>query len=659
MSDTGATYSQLTTTSNATAAAEIANALQFAASKSVRTSTVILASFNALAAFATAMGIIIGCRAYKKRMQRRMSGPPSGLFYIHTVEVFPLVLSLGITIQSTIFAAAQSVGLQALLSRGCTITAIFVLPALFLVPFTHLVFGVETAVRGVRSQFAPRGRWNVAKCLATVGILFLAALIVAAVDRTEDFCFASLFWFVRKYAVGCFGVFLGITVLQLIVIVTIFLQLHRGHMVDPLERVSASRMIYYLCLGFLSNAFIIPFFFSLTFLNQKKVILDTLNLSMAASVVANVNGIMVTGLHLFLRSQNKSTTGQKWGEYDQKSVYDRQDPRDSHRGSDHSLQPVNGRNETRGRADSATTLLHGAGLEDGRSLASPQGYGSAARNSMSPGLSISAGPQYPEPTKAPSEVSPSQIRKQSYSVFPQGPSSSSSTAAAVLPATTYSPVTSKPVRDTWKPPPIVKPWMGRSHKRDSSIVSTATVQIGIRLSNMDDYVPRKSTDTEVAVVTDVPPVPDVPPLHIAKSSPLTEAETQSPSASGSGSAGIVLENPPKRRSIWEARMKTLPPTPDFSQGSNAKPTEAGVAGGKKNEQDLATLSPAVYRPQEDFPQRSPSGRSLKKLPSPKGVGFNTPTGRSAGSENTPVYAPPRPSGSTAPTTLSNQEVNWI
>lgn len=145
--DTGATYYQLATDPNATAAATAAftNALKFAQSKSVRTSTIILASFNSLAAFTTAAGIIYGCWQYKKRMQRRATDPlvrpsepslstqlttsrPSGLFFIHSVEVFPLVLSLGITIQSITFAAAQSVGLQALLSRGCTLVAIFMLP---------------------------------------------------------------------------------------------------------------------------------------------------------------------------------------------------------------------------------------------------------------------------------------------------------------------------------------------------------------------------------------------------------------------------------------------------------------------------------------------------------------------------------------------------
>lgn len=146
--DGGATtYHLATTSSNTTTETTqaMANALKFATSKSLRTSTIILASFNAIAALATALGIIYGSYTYSKRSQRRPSnasvmqyemkpfsipspGRPSGLFFIQTVEVFPLVLSLGITIQSVTFAAAQSIGLQALLSRGCTAAAVFMLP---------------------------------------------------------------------------------------------------------------------------------------------------------------------------------------------------------------------------------------------------------------------------------------------------------------------------------------------------------------------------------------------------------------------------------------------------------------------------------------------------------------------------------------------------
>lgn len=128
-----------------------------------------------------------------------------------------------------------------------------ILPAVFIVPITHLVFGLETAARGIRTQFAPRGRWNVTICLGFLTGLTLAAVLVAAINRSSDFCFASLFWFIRKYARGCFVLLTVIGVAMLVAIGIIFFKLNRSRLVDPIERTSATRMIYYLCLGFLSN----------------------------------------------------------------------------------------------------------------------------------------------------------------------------------------------------------------------------------------------------------------------------------------------------------------------------------------------------------------------------------------------------------------------
>lgn len=116
-----------------------------------------------------------------------------------------------------------------------------------------MVFGIETAARGIRWQFAPRGKWNVVKCLVVVAVMTLIALVVAITSPANDYCFASLFWFLQHYAPGCFGVFVTITIIQLAVIVTIFIQLNMSHMVDAVEKTAASRMIFYLTLGFISN----------------------------------------------------------------------------------------------------------------------------------------------------------------------------------------------------------------------------------------------------------------------------------------------------------------------------------------------------------------------------------------------------------------------
>jgi hypothetical protein len=60
---TGNPFTQLATSkaSGADATAKLISQLEFAASKSVRTSTIILAAFNMFAAFVTAVSIIYDC----------------------------------------------------------------------------------------------------------------------------------------------------------------------------------------------------------------------------------------------------------------------------------------------------------------------------------------------------------------------------------------------------------------------------------------------------------------------------------------------------------------------------------------------------------------------------------------------------------------------
>lgn len=385
---------------------------------------------------------------------------------------------------------------------------------------------------------------------------------------------------------------------------------------------------------------------------------------MMASVVSNVNGLMVAGLHLFLRSQN-SAPGNNPSEYEsKKSVYDPRDPFDDHRGSNVSLQPVNGSGtQGRERCDSISALLHAADVEEGRSIASSRSYGAASHGPASPKIFIPSSPTYPEPTQPPSETSPSQMRKQSYSAFPHD--SSPVAVAGVLPATTYSPMTSKPARDTWKPPPIVKPWTFKGHKRDSSITSTATVQIGIRLSNVDDYIPRKSTDTDIAYVPEVPHVSEMPPLPVNRPSPLAAVDTMSEAeyyTSEYEDAGIILDDPqPRRRSSKDSRMKTLPPVPrsPVEVSRDAEPRAQQPAARESLGEEWITLTPAVYTPSVDFPpQRTLSNRSAntRKLPSPMGVGFNNP-----GRGLSPMHAPPRPLVGAAMTSEDStpKKADWI
>ena len=125
---------------------------------------------------------------------------------------------------------------------------------MFIAPYIQLVFAVEMAIRALqRRPFAPRGKYNVTICLAIVGMLILANFLIAAFDRSPDFCLTSLFWFVAHYSALCFGLFVAIAAIVLTCTVVIFVRLHRSTKVEVTARVSASRMVYYLALAVISD----------------------------------------------------------------------------------------------------------------------------------------------------------------------------------------------------------------------------------------------------------------------------------------------------------------------------------------------------------------------------------------------------------------------
>ncbi len=116
------------------------------------------------------------------------------------------------------------------------------------------MFGVEITIRGLQKKpFRPRGKWTVTICLTIIGLLTLANFLIADFDRSIDFCFTSLFFFLAHYSVGCFAGLTAITSVLLICAVTIFVRLHRSVKIEVAERVAASRMVYYLALGVISN----------------------------------------------------------------------------------------------------------------------------------------------------------------------------------------------------------------------------------------------------------------------------------------------------------------------------------------------------------------------------------------------------------------------
>lgn len=426
---------------------------------------------------------------------------------------------------------------------------------------------------------------------------------------------------------------------------------------------------------------------------------------MVASVVAGVSGLMTGGLHLFLRSTTISTIGPrgKAGEYERHRMKDRIR---RYGGSEpdfqgHMMGPVGSGTDLR-RMLSDASLISGTVHDRKEDEA-----GVLANRGLSPSYDISSGRPNPlrsnayypvnmtsDSATAVSIQAPEPAQMSSASVFSSSAMSTTSTrkisfsptttkSLVLLPATTYMPGSAKMISasnngrydmSSLKPPPSMNNLTAGRHRRDSSMASSATVQIGLRLSNVEDFAPMDSQILDKKVYTlymsgaddsgaaaSAPVVPKEAEQQRMSAAFLAQQQQplQSPSQlaparrpsplsnlgrltiNDNREESIVVEDAsPIRDPVKDARMKTLPPVPrpqDNIITSTFPPSIRGEAllqssqpvsqKGYNPDDDIfasgPTLSPSVYSPQQ-----SPTKALMTtKLPSPRGVGF-APVSRS-------------------------------
>ncbi|CAJ2507898.1 Uu.00g090840.m01.CDS01 [Anthostomella pinea] len=632
----------------------VINEFKFLAARSIRTSTIVLASFNTISAFATAAGIFYDCYSSAKRNNTRGKDKVNVFTCVQGPELYPFILSLGITVQGVVFAVSQAQGLNGLFSAGCALVSQFMWPAILIVPYIQLVFGLEVTIRALRTRpFPPRSKWDVSICLAVIKIMLLGTGLVAFFIPAPNFCFASLFWFVAKWAEGGFVLLLGIAVILVLCTVVLFLKLTRYANIETSQRVGASRMVYYLAVGVVSNALMVPFFLYLTFSRLSDDGGPGLTLSMIATVVANVTGLMTGGLHLFLRSNTISTIGpkNKLAEYErQKLKYQirKQSPNDTDFNS-HMLQPVPGPQPLRKTESLESLAGHekdgGAELLGSQSPRSPDAPNPLRSNAVFSPKNL---PGLPEPAQIPTSVFNAHSRKPSasYRLFPsknQGNTASigllpsTTYTLGLLPSTTYSPNSNtnlapagfnfNSTNDTLRPPPLVRA-PGGHHRRDSSMASSATVQIGLRFSNVEDMPPMASQNVIEAENTHTLDCPNRPePGASHRPSPLAHVTSTESIASASRA-----QSPASSTSSRYTTENTAPASPGDSH---------------QHTKDC-TLNPTVY---------NPNSPTRPRVPSPKGVGFNVPQRSNA----TPVpgEATEAPSRNQGNSTAAGARSDWI
>ncbi|KAI0471957.1 hypothetical protein GGR56DRAFT_99796 [Xylariaceae sp. FL0804] len=580
---------------------DIIDEFRFLAARSIRTSTIILASFNTVSAAATAAGIFYDCYSRAKRNRPRSRRRAIIFTCVRGPELYPFILSLGIAIQGIVFAISQSFGLHGLFIAGCSLISQFMWPTIFIVPYIQVVFGLEVTFRALRKKPLPsRGKWDVVICLATIKILLLITGLVGFFISAPAFCFASLFWFVARWAEGGFVLLLLIAVVLAICATTLYLRLTRNSTIETTERVTASRMVYYLLIAVVSNAMMVPFFIYLTFYSGTDTNGNTgLTLSMIATVVANVTGLMTGGLYLFLRSNTISTIGprDKLAEYErQRLKYQIRMPGPGDPDFDsHMLQPVPGAQTLQKTSSQQSLISNEKDIEADAPSWDQEDPNPLRSNAVFSPPAMPRAAELPMPRPS-STYDHSSRPPTSYTLFPNNNQNNASTISqlAANAYTTNAPVLLSSIYrtndtgDVLRPPGAFRP-AKRGHRRDSSMASSATVQIGLRLSNVEDMPPfanRAVQEAERASDLDCPNIPTTGASQ--RPSPLSTMER--------------VASPPTSRVA--ASM--------ISAMDNVSPVAPLSSGAAKED---CTLNPTVY---------DPNSPTKAKIPSPKGVGFNVP-----------------------------------
>ncbi|KAI9808553.1 MAG: hypothetical protein M1825_003702 [Sarcosagium campestre] len=219
-----------------------------------------------------------------------------------------MVLANAVIIQAIIFAGVQGYSMRSVVSDRCKQTGRIIWPAIWIPAYVTLVFGVEAFVRIFRkSDFPPRGRYNVRICIGVVLVALFITWLPSLLSPSDARCVANLAWFVAKWRTTAIMIVLSMLALFAVSGIGLYLHLGKVTRIDTEQRPTVVRMLCYIILTTLPLTLTLPFFIQIT-LNQAAA-----GSSQLASLAFNTYGILTSILHIFLRfnSHTSSREGSK------------------------------------------------------------------------------------------------------------------------------------------------------------------------------------------------------------------------------------------------------------------------------------------------------------------------------------------------------------
>ncbi|KAI9824791.1 MAG: hypothetical protein M1832_001619 [Thelocarpon impressellum] len=471
-----------------------------------RTATVALTAASIVAASLT-----VACIAYDSWRAARGGGVPSRKSRafpgpVHAADVFPLALSVAAIAQGVIFVAVQAAALNSDAAPDCAKTSQIIWPSMWIVFSTGLVFALEAVVRHQRRPaFRPRGRWNTRICTAVVPATLFLAWAVSRNSTSSDRCVASLAWWAADFGVLGVIVLSGLLVLLPAVCVVVRLQPAQADKIEGDEHLAARRMACYLALLSAAACCLLPFFAKMAMHRPAP------RAARLATVTLSATGLATTLLYLTMRLAPAAPACLC---------------RRGRGGAPRSRKP----------------------LSFGVHITSPIGSPSGACpwSPVRSPLRARAADVEGAPPASPAV----------YSLFPAPPTPTPTTA----PTST----TARPPMEELRPP---MPTFLRGHQHNASDSTSATVQIGLRMS-----------DTVHAFPPPPPPPPPPPRSHLhplqtqhqgPPRPPRRQSQTRSLRASNPLGLNPTTGPPPPPPAMLSPdtadRNKSLPPQPRLSQ----------------------------------------------------------------------------------------------
>ena len=194
--------------------------------------------------------------------------PPLYRRAVHSTQIFPFFTSIAVIIQGVVFVTVQSNALSSFSVAGCRVTAELVWPgkeialrydmvrgadipqAVWLFSFTVLAFGLETAIRSLRrNTLCARGTLETSLTVVFISLLTLILWLSSFLLPSDDKCVGALVWWTENYALIAMVLIPIIIIINSVTSTIIVVQLLRTSKVDKKERIMASRVVYTLYLS--------------------------------------------------------------------------------------------------------------------------------------------------------------------------------------------------------------------------------------------------------------------------------------------------------------------------------------------------------------------------------------------------------------------------